>query len=227
MHVARKLTRGALPYNYPMSKSADTQPTTGTAKSSGRTLLTSVILSTPGPLVVGLGLIVGQSSTQLADFFRRSAELLAIICAFVAYRVTTKNGTCDEERRARIECASNKFVGAMMCVAGAIMAALAIVSGHADKGNVIPGLVIAVLGVIANGIFWIRYTQLNRREPNAIIAVQARLYRAKTFVDACVTAALTTVLAAPGTELATTVDTLGSLVVSIYLVYCGIKTLRQ
>ena len=52
-------------------------------RSGSRTLLMSVLMSSPGPLVVGLGLLVGKSSTQLADFFRRSSELLAIIMAFV------------------------------------------------------------------------------------------------------------------------------------------------
>ena len=51
-------------------------------KSGSQTLLWSVIMSSPGPLVVGLGLLVGQSSTQIADFVRRSSELLAIIVAF-------------------------------------------------------------------------------------------------------------------------------------------------
>lgn len=196
-------------------------------RSAARTLLTSVVLSTPGPLVVGLGLLVGRSSTQLADFFRRSAELLAIICAYVIYRATTKDGACDEERRERLERGANRFIGAMMCVAGGVMAAMAVTSGHADKGNVIPGLVIAALGFAVNGAFWVRYRRLDARDPNAILAVQARLYRAKTLVDACVTFALTIVLAWPGTQLAMSVDTACSLLVSAYMVYCGVKTIRD
>ena len=43
-------------------------------KSGEKTLLWSVIMSSPGPLVVGLGLLSGRSSTQIADFVRRSAE---------------------------------------------------------------------------------------------------------------------------------------------------------
>ena len=53
--------------------------------SGSRTFLWSVIMSSPGPLVVGLGLIAGRSSTQIADFVRRSAELLAIIMSFIVY----------------------------------------------------------------------------------------------------------------------------------------------
>ena len=61
-------------------------------KSGAKTLLWSIIMSCPGPLVVGLGLLAGRSSTQIADFVRRSAELLAIIMSFVVYRVVTKQG---------------------------------------------------------------------------------------------------------------------------------------
>lgn len=196
-------------------------------KSESRTLLWSVIMSSPGPLVVGLGLIAGRSSTQLADFVRRSAELLGIIMAYVVYRMTNRDGVCDLARKEKLERLSNIFVGAMMCLGGSIMLVLAFVSENAEKGNVIPGLAIAVMGVIANTIFWRRYTKLNRLEPNPIIAVQARLYRAKSLVDMCVTAALMSVLLLPGSPVSALLDTVGSVIVAAYLVYCGAKTVKE
>lgn len=196
-------------------------------KSGSRTLLWSVIMSSPGPLVVGLGLLAGRSSTQIADFVRRSAELLAIIMSFVVYQVTTKDGACDEGRKQRLERRSNAFVGVMMCVGGSLMIALAFLSEQTDKGNVIPGLAIAVLGVIANTIFWRKYTRLNKREPNAILEVQARLYRAKSLVDGCVTAALLSVAVVPGSAVSYWLDLVGSIVVAAYLVWCGIRTVWE
>lgn len=196
-------------------------------KSGSRTLLMSVLMSAPGPLIIGLGLLVGRSSTQIADFIRRSAELLAIIMAFVVYQITTKDGVCDEVRKAKLERLSNIFVGAMMCVGGTFMVVLAILSDNADKGNVIPGLVIALLGVIANSIFWVKYTKLNNAEPNAILAVQARLYRAKTLVDGCVTTALLSVVIAPASQISLWLDFIGSIIVAVYLIWCGIKTIRD
>lgn len=196
-------------------------------KSGTGTLMWSVIMSAPGPLVVGLGLLAGRSSTQIADFARRSAELLAIIMSFVVYQLTTQNGACDEGRRQILEKRSNRFVGGMMCLAGTIMAVLALTVTNDDKGNVIPGLSIAVMGVIANSIFWYRYTRLNRTEPNAIIAVQARLYRAKTLVDISVTTALLSVLIAPQNPISDWLDLVGSLIVAGYLILCGIKTMYE
>ena len=196
-------------------------------KSGVKTLLWSVIMSAPGPLVVGLGLIAGRSSTQIADFVRRSAELLAIIMSFVVYTMTQKDGVCDEVRKRKMERRSNIFVGSMMCLAGAIMAVLAFAINNEDKGNVIPGLVIAVLGVIANSIFWVKYTRINKAEPNAILAVQARLYRAKSLVDMSVTVALAAVLINPTSAVSYWLDLIGSLIVALYLIWCGARTIYE
>ena len=67
-------------------------------------------------------------------------------------------------------------------------------------------MTIAVLGVIANTIFWRKYARLSRETGNAILAVQSRLYRAKTLVDTCVTAALVTVALFPGSQTARWLD---------------------
>lgn len=196
-------------------------------KSGARTLLWSVLMSAPGPLVVGLGLLAGRSSTQIADFVRRSAELLAIIMAFVVYRLTTKEGVCQEDKKRKLERMSNMFVGTMMCVGGSFMILLALLSKQEDKGNVIPGLAIAVMGVIANSIFWRKYTRLHKAEPNAILQVQSRLYRAKTLVDGCVTIALLSVAIAPGSGISWWLDFVGSLIVAVYLIWCGIRTIYE
>ena len=194
-------------------------------RSGSRTLLMSVLMSSPGPLVVGLGLLVGKSSTQLADFFRRSAELLAIIVAFVVYQLAGNDE--DPQKKARLERGSNLFVGAAMCLSGGIMLFLALFSGSSEKGNVIPGLAIALLGVIANSLFWRKYTRLSKQTGSAILAVQGRLYRAKTLVDGCVVIALSSVLLLPGSALSAKLDILGSAIVSLYLLWCGMKTIRE
>ncbi|MBQ7864153.1 MAG: cation transporter [Lachnospiraceae bacterium] len=196
-------------------------------KSGTKTLLWSVIMSAPGPLIIGLGLFVGRSSTQIADFVRRSSELLAIIMAYVVYKITTKDGICDTAKKEKLEKFSNLFVGAMMCLGGSLMLLLAFASEQEDKGNVIPGLAIALLGVIANTIFWRKYTKLNKQEPNAILAVQARLYRAKSLVDGCVTIALLSVALFPESPVSYYLDLIGSVIVALYLIWCGIQTIAE
>lgn len=198
-----------------------------TKKTGTRTLFMSVIMSSPGPLIIGLGLLVGQSSTQIADFLRRSAELLGIIMAYVVYKLTTKDGICDIHKKERLERVSNIFVGAMMCLGGSLMLLLSFSANNTEKGNVIPGLVIALLGVVANTLFWRKYTKLNKMEPNAIIAVQARLYRAKSLVDTCVSIALLSVALFPTSVISYYLDFIGSVIVAIYLVWCGVKTIME
>lgn len=194
-------------------------------KSGSRTLLMSVVMSAPGPLIVGIGMLMGRSSTQLADFVRRSAELLAIIVAYVIYTVTGKDA--DTLRKERLERTSNRVVGTLMCLSGVSMLFIALFTENTEKGNVIPGLVVAVLGVIANSLFWRKYAVLSRQSGNAILAVQSRLYRAKTLVDTCVTIALIAVALFPASQVSYYLDIIGSVIVAIYLIWCGYKTIRE
>ena len=195
-------------------------------RSGAKMLLWSIIISAPGPLAVGLSLIAGRSSTQIANFVRRSAELLAIIMAFVVYKMVEKEGVCDE-RKKMLERRSNTFVGSTMCLAGAVMALLWLTSENTDHGNVVPGLVVAILGAVSNLLLWIKYVHLAVAEGNAILTVQARLYRAKTFVDTSVTVALLSVLIAPQSAIAYWLDFVGTMVVAIYLLWCGVKTVYE
>lgn len=194
-------------------------------KSARKTLLASVILSSPGPVVVGLGLLVGRSSTQLADFIRRTAEFAAIIVSWVIYGVTNKDADVDRRRKTRLERIANLCVGAAMCLSGAAMLLITFLSNHSEKGNVIPGLVIAILGVTTNTWFWLRYRKLDRENPNVILAVQSKLYRAKSLVDACVMISLAAVAIAPASMAATYMDIAGSVVVAVYLIINGVITI--
>ena len=194
-------------------------------KPGERTLLASVIMSSPGPIVVGIGLLLGRSSTQLADFIRRTAELGAIVVSWAVYRVTHKSIEVDAERTLRLERIANLSVGTAMCLGGVAMLLVAFLSDSGEKGNVIPGLVIAILGVTTNSWFWLRYRKLDRADPNAILAVQSNLYRAKSFVDACVVIALATIAVSPASTAAHYMDVAGSVVVAAYLIINGAATM--
>lgn len=193
-------------------------------KSGKMTLLWSVIMSSPGPLIVGLGLIIGKSSTQIADFIRRSIELLAIIFSMLIYCITTKNDYTDEIKKQKLEKGTNIFVSITMILSGIIMTLLALFSNQKEKGNVIPGLAIAILGVIANSIFWFKYQRLGEQENNSILKIQSKLYCAKTFVDCSVTIALLIILFSSNASLSYYVDIIGTCVVSLYLIYTGFKS---
>ena len=196
-------------------------------KSGYRTLLLSVLMSAYGPVILGLGLRVGHSSTQIADFTRRTAELLALIVAFLVYAVTNRRQDMPDAQKRALERRGNRFTGVIMCISGLSMLLLSLASGDTDKGNVVPALAIALLGVAANSIFWRRYTALYRRQGNAVLGVQARLYGAKTAVDVCVVTALAAVLLFPGTKAALLLDRIGTFLVALYMIRCGITTVRE
>lgn len=189
-------------------------------------MLMSILMSSPGPLIVGYGLIVGKSSTQLADFVRRSAELIALIVAYITFRITNQNDISMDKKH-NLERKSNVFVGSAMCLSGISMLLIVLLFEKAEQGNVIPGLAVALMGVIANTIFWLRYRKLGKEQNNSILLVQSRLYRAKSLVDLCVTAALLVILIVPGSAVASYFDKFGSAVVAVYLCWCGIKTMHE
>lgn len=194
-------------------------------KQAKKTMIMSILMSSPGPLILFINLFFGQSSTQIADFVRRAIELLAIILSFVVYLITTKDNMTDKTKKVKLEKASNIFVSITMIVSGIIMIVLALISGNSDKGNVIPGFIIALLGFIANTIFFIRYTSLGKKTNNSILSTQGKLYRAKTFVDLSVTIALLTVLIWPNSKVSFYFDLIGTILVSVYLIVTGIISL--
>ncbi|NLN64640.1 MAG: cation transporter [Clostridiaceae bacterium] len=196
-------------------------------KRGSRTLLASVLLSAPGPLVLGLGLLVGSSTTQIADFVRRTVELAATIISWCVFR-TTSDLPKDDEKRVRLEDRVDMVVGIAMIVSGVAMGCLAVIGliHPAEKGNVTPALIIAALGVISNGILAMNYTVVNKKTPNDVIKAQRALYRTKTVVDGCVCCALAAVMLLTG-NVARFADFAGGLAVTAVLILNGLKLLTR
>lgn len=192
-----------------------------------RTLLASVLLSAPGPLVLGLGLVVGQSTTQIADFVRRTVELAATLVSLWVFR-SIKGLPPSDERRIRLERRVDFYVGMAMLISALAMAYLTVIGliYQVEKGNVIPALIIAVLGVISNGIMAVNYRAANAKAPSGILKAQGALYRTKTLVDGCVSCALIIVIFSGG-MVRTWADFAGGMIVTMVLLYNGVKMLRK
>ena len=195
------------------------------AASREKTLLIALLLSAPGPLVTGLAAISSHSTTQLADFIRRSVELVALFLSWWVFRRLQRNTGLSTAQQSRLEHSAGLSVAAAMTCSGVIMLSVAIsrFSVFEPGGKVIPGLIIAVLGLITNGWFWRRYTVLTREQYSSVIASQQKLYRAKAIVDLCVVAALAAVAIGPTHPATPYVDILGSIVVAGYLLWNGVR----
>lgn len=184
-----------------------------------------MLLSAPGPLVLGIGLILGQSSTAWADFVRRFAELAAIVVAFLVYRKNESDP--DTERKALRSRNSNRLVAIAMIGGGLVMIVLSLVAYRAASGSTILPLIIAVLGAITNGYFWRRYQKLGSASGDSIVRTQGTLYRAKTFVDLSVVLSLLVLTFFRNAAIAPWIDRFGSIFVAIYLVYSGLRIFAE
>lgn len=85
-----------------------------------RTLLISLLISSLAPIATGIPAIISRSATQIADFLRRTAELLALFVSWWVYRKIFKEADPetgpDHSYRVRMEHIANMtVVGAMAC----------------------------------------------------------------------------------------------------------------
>ncbi len=194
-----------------------------------KTLLVALLLSMWAPLATGIAVIMSTSTTQLADFIRRSAELVALFVSWWVFRYIARNKSLGEEQKANMEKISCLFVSAALGVSAIVMLVLALsrIGSFQPGGNVYPGLIIATLGFFTNTWFWRRYAKLNTERYSAIIDASRQLYCAKTIVDLCVIVALAFVATIPTHPATSYIDTLGSVVLVFYLVWSSAKTARQ
>lgn len=188
---------------------------------AGKTFLASIILSSLGPITLGIGLVLGQSSTAWADFVRRSTELAAIVVAYFVFR--KNEGDADPQRAKRRSRNSNLVVATAMIGSGLVMIVPSLLSYSTATGSTILPLVIAIFSVITNGIFWQRYKKLGAASLDSILRTQSTLYRAKTFVDLAVVFSLLVLTFFRDAAAAPWVDRFGSIFVAIYLIYSGLR----
>jgi len=194
-----------------------------------KTMLTSLLLSAPGPIVTGIAAVSSLSATQMADFLRRTAELVALFVSWWVYRKLQRNPVSDDIYRARMEHMVNLTVaGAMICSGIAMLVVgVARLFVYEANGNVTMGLIIAVLGVLVNTGFWWRYRNMTQEQFDPVIEGQQKLYRAKACVDLGVVIALTSVTVAPGHSAIKYIDASGCILVACYLFHNGLSIIGK
>lgn len=193
-----------------------------------RTLLAAFLLSAWGPLAAGIAVLSGRSATQIADLIRRSVELLAVLTSWLVFRHIARHPSLSKGQQQKLERLAGLAVAATLGCSGIFMLALALsrFSRFQPTGKVWLGLAIAALGLVTNVWFWRKYSAQAREQYSAIIAAQRELYQAKSIADLCVLAALATVAANPTHVITRYVDASGSIAVSAYLLWSGIRAAR-
>jgi Co/Zn/Cd efflux system component len=190
-----------------------------------RTLAIALLLSLAAPFATGYAALISRSATQVADFVRRSVELVALATSWAVVRQRRRRPGLAAVQVRRLERRAALAVVAALAVSGLVtlMVAGARARTLAPGGDVRLGLLIAGLGLVTNAAFWRRYARLQRDMPNAVIEAQRRLYAAKVAADAVVVVALATVWLAPEHPLAGPVDLVGSLAVALYLLATALQ----
>ncbi len=193
-----------------------------------KTLIAALLLSMWAPLATGIAVVLSQSTTQLADFIRRSVELVALFISWRVFRVVEKGEETTVKKKARLERIAGFSVAIAMGISGATMFIVTITrfSTFEPGGNVYPGLAIATLGFFTNSWFWRRYTRMTRENFNIVINSQRLLYRAKAMVDLVVIISLSAVLIDPTASITPYMDSLGSIAVAFYLLWSGFNNLK-
>ena len=194
-----------------------------------RTLRVAFLLSLWGPLATGIAVLLSQSSTQLADFVRRSVELAALTTSWLVFRHLMHHPHMPASRRDTMEQVAGRTVAFTMGLSGLFMLGYTLFwrIDHIPGGNVYPGLTIAFLGFGVNVWFWRRYENLVRESYSLLLDSQRRLYLSKSIVDLSVMVALASVALFPGHPRTTRLDWLGSVVVSLYLLWSSATTFRK
>ena len=201
------------------------------AASREKTLLVAFLLSVWAPLTTGLAVLMSHSTTQVADFIRRSVELVTLFISWQVFRRVEggrSSAQYEPAAKAKLEKIASLSVAATMAISGLVMLGLALsrIASFQPGGNVSLGLVIAILGLVTNFWFWGRYRRMTREHYNPVIASQVSLYRAKASVDLCVILALSSVAISPHHPLTRYIDLLGSIAVALYLLWSSLRSFR-
>ncbi len=194
------------------------RPLDGETRAREKTLRAAVLLSVWAPFATFVALLLGRSTTQAADFVRRTVEFGAVLGSWLAFRRVQR--VSDAERR-QIERSVRVVVGVALLLSALAILVLAVVKWlkPTPTGNVVLGFVIAALGAGVNAWFWARYERFERQERSPIVTAQARLYRAKTFVDVAVLVALGSLWIFGDNTVGHVIDLAGSVVVALYLAW--------
>ncbi|MFN2323838.1 MAG: transporter, partial [Trueperaceae bacterium] len=148
-----------------------------------RTLALAVALSAWGPFATAIAVVLAQSTTQVADFVRRTVELVAMTLAWATARRLRRNPDVAPAVAARWTRSTAIAVALALAVSGVATAVGLVVGARwTPGGDVRLGLAIATLGLLVNGGFWMRYRALGRARVDPIVEGQLRLYGAKVVV---------------------------------------------
>ena len=194
-----------------------------------KTLILSVVFSSFGPIVTFIAMMMNSSSTQIADFIRRTVELSVLILALYVYlRIHKKEMGHNIVNKYKVSI--YRLLAIVLLLSSFVLFylfILALINPSIPEGSVWLGLSIAILGVCFNGYFMIRYKKFNHQKESFVMDSQSKMYQAKTLVDLNVVIALSSIIIFRNSTLSYWIDTLGTLFIAVYLLLRAYSIFRK
>ena len=200
-----------------------------TEQKNQSTMKKAIIIGILSSTTTGISAIIGGSITQFVDFSRRFLEFFSTLVAFVIYKKLNKTSDILDDKKAAIQWRACLITSIVMISSGILLSFVSIMSFSSNKehGNLIPGYIVAILGVLINLYFCISYYRSLQKENDPIIRSQFQMFRAKTGVDFCVVFTLSCFIFAPKWKILPWIDLFGSLIVAVFLFIEGIRNYKQ
>ena len=167
------------------------QPTTAQARERSvfAGLLFGAVALIPGLVAV----ILGHSTTLLADWLRSFTETFAILLSWLTLRKVTRGGRSTYDYGyGKMESLSSLIVATAMALsfAAVVFSAISRIRQPEPVRQVGWGLLLSIAAAAINVTLWQRNYRLARQEPSPIMESQWRLFRAKAVVNLTVILAL-------------------------------------
>lgn len=194
----------------------------GIKKEKERTLRAAWIVSSTAPLATGFAFYQSGSVTVLADFFRRTLELMVLFSNWFIYKkiLRSEQGIKKVDPKKLEDYAARGVMAVMALSFGVIFFnAVGQLRDPQPLGEIWAGMTIGVLGLLVNGTFWRKNRSLAKRESSSLFYAQWKLYRAKALMDLTLVVILSASRLFEGHPAALYFDPLGSIGISFFLLY--------
>lgn len=194
-----------------------------------RTLILSITFSSFGPIVTFIAILMNTSSTQVADFVRRTVELSVLIFALMVY-LKIKKQLLKDTTIVKLQKKVYRLLAIVLMLSALVLIYLfiqALINPRVPEGNVWLGLSIASLGVLFNGYFWFAYRRFDQQKESFVMDSQSKMYQAKTLVDINVVIALSSIVLFENSMISYWIDTIGTLIIAIYLLLRSLTLIKK
>lgn len=195
---------------------------TGIAQEKERSVRTGWLLGLIGLFPAVVSVVIGHSTTILADFFKTACETFANFLAWLSLRRVAKGKTgVYQYGYGKLENLSSLAIAGAMVIAFTVVLYGAIdrLRHPAPVGQVWLALLTTAIAFVLNIWLWVKNHRLARKDPSPIMESQWRLFRTKAINNLSVISILGLSALLRRYPWSFYIDPLGSLIVAGFLLF--------